>query len=155
VNLLERPMDLEQIRSALLLHDPADGTILRHGFSDSFRDYELEVEIVNPESTCNNYTFKFILCVVANIECILPTSVLTHSLNDRLLKLPPPDISGYVWGVNALVLYPGWHIDVDSEIAREWSNQTGLPFFDIVFETNVQRIELVFTDVKVSSSSIA
>ncbi len=61
--------------------------------------------------------------------------------------------AGFMWGVKSAEAYPGWTYVADSERAAIWSKKMGLPMHEIVIETNVYKLSLVFHALVVEKPS--
>lgn len=144
-------MDANEIRQAL--DEVFDQAIVFHGFTDYMRDYEVIVYAtadprtgIAPEHL--SYTFKH--CVRATVSSAVPPTVWAKSLDDRLIDYEAGAIlDGYVWGVKWQALYPGMSLVAASLDATRWSEALGVPFYEVLIETNGHNISLVFSDLLV------
>jgi hypothetical protein len=59
------------------------------------------------------------------------------------------DTPGYTWGVASQELYPGAAIIEESDRAKGWEEQVGIPFYEVRVEANAHDITLVFSDLTV------
>lgn len=127
-----------------------DGFITQHGFTDYQRDYRLAADIIQAGNSLRPVEYLFRGCVEARYECrIINGFSLDNTLIDFQQWEQTGTPEGYVWGVNTSEAYPGWTYVEDSPNAARWSEALNLPFHEIVIETNVYQLALVFYDVTV------
>ncbi|MEV5576758.1 hypothetical protein AB0L06_42605 [Spirillospora sp. NPDC052269] len=144
-------MDPATLQQAL--EDIFDQALVRHGFVDYMRDYELIIEATaDPttgiEPTQLRYLFRY--CVQANCSTTVRADTWRDSLDDRLTNYETgADLDGYVWGVNWQVLYPGATIIADSPTAHEWAVAVGIDFHAVRIQTNAHDLTLIFSDLHV------
>lgn len=147
-------MNPAQLQQAL--EDIFDQSLLRHGFVDYTRDYELIIEATaDPatgiEPTELRYLFRY--CVQANCTTTVPAHTWRDSLDDRLTSYDTGvDLDGYVWGVKWQLLYPGATVITDSPTARQWATAVGIDFHEVRIQTNAHDLTLVFSDLNVQES---
>ena len=133
------------VEETLNTYDLFDNAIVRHGFTAYMRDYEIVAELFYGEHR-GVFTYLFRGCVEAHYESSIPGGAF--SMDDVLLDLERgqpeggPDV--FMWGVNHANAYPGWTYDAGSERTAAWSKKTGLPMHEVVIETNVYKLSLVF-----------
>ncbi len=60
---------------------------------------------------------------------------------------------GFIWGAKHANAYPGWTYVAGSERAAGWSSKTGLPMHEVVIETNVYKLSLVFNSLVVEKEA--
>ena len=141
------------VEETLKTFDLFDNSILRHGFTTYMRDYQIVAEMFYGENW-GVYTYLFRGCVEAHYESSLPEGAFL--MDDVLLDLERTQSedapAGFVWGVNSAEAYPGWTYVVGSERAAIWSKKTGLPMHEVMIETNVYKLSLVFNDLVVEKS---
>ena len=58
---------------------------------------------------------------------------------------------GFYWAVNSAEVYPGWKYVADSERALAWSRKMGQSMHEVMIETNVYKLSLVFNSLAVES----
>jgi hypothetical protein len=144
-------MDPAQLQQAL--DDTFDQALLRHGFVDYMRDYELIIHATADPSTGIEPTelrYLFRYCVQANCTTTVPASTWKDSLDDRLINYDTgADLDGYVWGVSWQCLYPGATLITDSSTARQWATAVGIDFHEVRIQTNAHHLTLIFSDLQV------
>jgi hypothetical protein len=146
-------VDSSEIQAAF--DEVSDQWIVFHGFADYMRDYEaFTYATADPRSGIRpehlRYCFKH--CVRATVTSAVPPVVWQQSLDERLIDYEQGrDLDGYVWGVKGAVLYPGMKLVLDSADAQRWSNELGLPFYEVAIETNGHNVSLVFSDLTVQT----
>ncbi|TXK35116.1 hypothetical protein [Nonomuraea sp. C10] len=144
-------MDVIKLQQAL--DDLFDQSLLRHGFVDHMRDYQLAIlPMPDPRTGTTpaplRYLFRY--CVQATCTTALPAHTWRVSLDDRLTTYESGvELDGYVWGVNFQSLYPGATLVSDSPIARSWAAAIGIDFHEVRIETNVHDLTLVFSDLHI------
>ena len=82
--------------------------------------------------------FRFSLCTEACVRSTVPPLVWARSTDDRLLSEHhvTMESSGYVWGVECQLMYPGASVVEDSGRAKFWHEQLGIPFHEVLVEAN-------------------
>jgi hypothetical protein len=142
------------VEETLKTCDLFDNSILRHGFTAYMRDYQIVAEIFYGENR-GVYSYLFRGCVEAHYESSIPEGAFL--MDDALLDLERARAedapAGFVWGVNSAEAYPGWTYVAGAGRAAVWSKKTGLPMHEVVIETNVYKLSLVFHDLVVEKSS--
>jgi hypothetical protein len=129
-----------------------DAAILRHGFVDYMRDYELIVEGRDPVSRHDLHRYLFVGTVEVAYELALPRYAVESFSDDLvpsgadLANIDVPD--GFVWGVRWAAAYPGLKYRVDGLRAQHWSALLGCPMHEVSIETNVYRLQLVFAGIR-------
>ena len=132
-----------------------DCELVHHGFTSYMRDYELVVfQSTDPRSGIapRHLRFLFRCCPEASVRSELAPDVWSTSMDDRLLDQHHVTLqsSGYAWGVQAQELYPGAVVVADSDRARWWSEQVGVPFHEIEVSANAHHLRLVFAGLEVT-----
>lgn len=145
-------MEIAQLSQAL--DDIFDGAIVHHGYTDYIRDYEVIVYVTAGPSTGIppahlRYLFKY--CVAAEVQTTVSPNTWRCSLDERLVDREiGPDLDGFVWAVRWQSLYPGAEVVADSERARSWADQIGIPFYEVRLKMNAHAIALIFGDLDVA-----
>ncbi|MGA8725201.1 MAG: hypothetical protein WB565_09155 [Acidimicrobiales bacterium] len=132
-----------------------DRQLLFHGYTPFMRDYDLVIyESVDPASGLSprHRRFRFRFCTEATVRSRVRPDVWSRSLSDDLVQQEhvTMESTGYVWGVRGQELYPGATIVRESERARYWHEQVGVPFWEVQIEANAHEIRLVFSDLSVA-----
>jgi hypothetical protein len=146
-------VDAQEIKAAL--DDVYDQAIVFHAFTDYMRDYEIVTHSVpDPVSgiapSYDRYLFK--VCVEAIVSTAVTVQTWRASLDDRLIDFSKAQgVDGYVWGVRWQCLYPGGSVVENSSRTDRWSEALSLPFHEVLIETNGHNIDLVFSDLEVST----
>jgi hypothetical protein len=144
-------VDRDEIEAAL--SDAFDQALVFHGFTDYMRDYEMVLQLSADPSTgiaTEFYRYIFVNCVLAIVSTALDHQIWSRSLDDRLIDYATGvDLDGYVWGVKWQMLYPGFGLVSDSELAKTWSTDLGIPFYEASVQTNGHNLTLVFSDLRV------
>ena len=143
-------MNTQELQGVMESFDVFANALLSHGYKDYMRDYELVVEnIVNPEPL-GTYAYLFKYGVEAHITTSLPDEGYRMSMDDSLIDFEAgKGLPGYLWGVRWSDLYPGWTLNLASAKAVEWTRRLGIQFHDILIETNVYKITLIFGELVV------
>lgn len=144
-------MEIAEIRAAL--ENAFDQALVFHGFTKYMRDYEMVIQLSADPSTgipTEYFRYVFVNCVQANASTALTPQTWSESLDERLINYKTGvDLDGYVWGVEWQLLYPGFSLVDDSEPARSWSTNLGIPFYEVLVETNGHDVSLVFSDLRI------
>ncbi|MET8278852.1 hypothetical protein [Micromonospora sp. NPDC005174] len=141
-------------RLSQALEEIFDGAVVHHGYTDYLRDYEVIVHVTaDPRtgipSVHLRYLFRY--CVAAEVRTAVSPDTWRRSLDERLTDPEiGPDLDGFVWAVRWQPLYPGAEVVTDSERARSWSDEIGIPFHEVRFEMNAHTLALVFSDLEVT-----
>jgi|SRR5215471_9959911 len=129
-----------------------DAAILRHGFTDYIRDYEIIVGGRNGPPNTDVHKYQFVGCVEAHYETKL-RQTFTQSLPDEFVFSGPdypdkPDPDGFIWGVRFADVYPGLTYVENGERAAYWSQLVGHRMHEVAIETNCFHLRLVFADLR-------
>ena len=139
-------MDASQIQAAL--DDVFDQALIFHGFADYMRDYDVFIyATADPRTgiTPQHLRYRFRYCVRATAATAISPQIWKRSLDDRLIDHEEGrESDGYVWGVKWQGLYPGLTL-------THWSRELGIPFHEVIIETNGHNISLVFSDLAVDT----
>jgi hypothetical protein len=143
-------VNISEIEAALA--NAFDQALVFHGFTDYMRDYEMVIQLsADPRSGIpTKYSrYVFVNCVQANASTALNSRIWSLSLDERLIDYETGvDLEGYVWGVKWQMLYPGFELVADSDSARSWSKDLGIPFYEARVDTNGHNLSLVFSDLR-------
>src|SRR5690242_19608119 len=100
------------VKKLLEQNDFYDQAIVRHGFTDYMRDYEIIIYFAYPGGN-SVYKYQFVGCVEASYSSAIQGRYLAQSLSDKNVLVGPetpadeePD--GYIWGVRYAAVDPGW-----------------------------------------------
>ncbi|MEQ7010410.1 hypothetical protein ABN028_29955 [Actinopolymorpha sp. B17G11] len=148
-------MDAKELREAL--EDVFDQGLVFHGYADYMRDYDVYVyAAADPRTGIGpaHLRYRFTHCVKASVTTAVRRDVWPRSLGDEFTEydewLRSGEPEGYVWGVKWQCLYPGMQLMPESDETRDWSALLGLPFREVLIETNGHNITLIFADLRVS-----
>ena len=148
-------MDLLEINAAF--ENAFDQSLVFHGFTEYMRDYEMVVQLsADPRTGIPTEFFRYVFvnCVQANASTALTPGIWARSLDERLIDYESgSDLDGYVWGVKWQVLYPGFALVSDSQVAGLWSSKLGIPFYEARVESNGHNLDLVFSDLRVEKAA--
>ena len=136
-----------------------DAVILRHGFTDYMRDYEIIVGARNGAPWTDVHKYQFIGCAEAVCGTQLvrtfhePTSTFGQSLADEFVFSGPDypekdDPDGFIWGVRFAEVTSGWNYVENGKRAKFWSEAIGRKMHEVNLDTNVYSLELVFVDIR-------
>ena len=142
------------VEETLKTYDLHDNDIVSHGFTAYMRDYRVVAELSDGEHV-GVHTYLFRGCVEAHYESSINAG--SFLMDDALLdpeRAQSADApAGFVWGVNCASVYPGWAYVAGSERAAAWSKKSGLPMHEVVIETNVYKLSLVFNSLGVEKAA--
>lgn len=138
-------MTTDEIRK--VLHDVLfDISIVRHGFTPYFRDYDVVGAVFKRQCL-----FRFTHCVAATVTTAVPAASWRQSWDDVYTDYSAWERAGYpegyVWGVCYLSAYPGPEYVESSDLAQYWAGLLGEPMHEVEIETNGHNIVLVFHDL--------
>jgi hypothetical protein len=149
-------MDASEIERAL--DDVFDQALIFHAFTDYMRDYEMVLfGVADPRTGIppSYLRYRFRYCVEARTETTVTPETWRVSLDDELVDHDPQvAYDGYVWGIRWHVMYPGGRLVRRSVPARRWERALGIPFHEVVIETNAHKVELVFSDLEVTPVAV-
>ncbi|WP_431894208.1 hypothetical protein [Nonomuraea sp. bgisy101] len=144
---------MDPVRLQQALDDVFDQALLRHGFVNHMRDYQLVIHATaDPRTGIAPATLRYLFryCVQANCTTTVPAGIWRDSLDDRLTTYETGvDLDGHVWGVNWQVLYPGATLVADSPTARDWAVAIGIDFHEVRIQTNAHDLTLIFSDLQI------
>jgi hypothetical protein len=141
------------VKELLAREDFSDAVIMRHGFTDYMRDYEIIVGARNGPPNTDVHKYQFIGCVEAHYE----TEILGYfnsSISDDFVFSGPdyPDKDapyGFIWGVRfAETCGRGIEYISKGERARYWSKIIDRNMHELLIRTNAYSLRLVFADVR-------
>ena len=140
------------VKELLEREDFFDAAIVRHGFTDYMRDYEVIVAARNGPPNTDVHKYQFIGCVEAHCQTKL-NSDFTQSLSDEFVYSGPDypekeDPPGFIWGVRFADAYPGLTYVENGERSEYWSKLLGRKMHEVVIETNAYILRLVLADVR-------
>lgn len=141
------------VRELIEREDFFDAAILRHGFVDYMRDYEVIVASRNGPPYSDVHRYLFVGCAEALCRTALTPDGFVRCLPDDFVLSGPDypakdDPPGFVWGVRWAAAYPGLRYLADGERAREWTARLGRPMHEVLLETNAYALRLVFADLR-------
>ena len=139
----------EKIRANL----PAcDFAVLGHGFTPYTRDYLVTVQLGGTGPNPGTHECLFTHCVFASAETRVRDDVWPSSWTDEFIDYDKwqsaGQPSGYVWGSQFSLAYPGLDYQSSSEVAAKWSMRLGKQMHEITIETEAYFLRLVFHDVR-------
>jgi len=142
---------MRSVEETLKTYDLFDNSILKHGFTAYMRDYEIVAQLFHGEDQ-GVYSYLFRGCVETHYE----SSILegAFSMDDSLIfegAETEDQPVGFYWAVNSAEVYPGWKYVADSERALAWSRKMGQSMHEVMIETNVYKLSLVFNSLAVES----
>jgi hypothetical protein len=135
-----------------------DCGLLRHGFTDYMRDYELLIDHsggTRLPGMAEGYRVLFRNCVYAEAQSSVASDVWLTSLGDEQLQVDTAledadgQQLGYVWGVRWQNLYPGGDVVDDSSRAADWTVKVGMKFCEVSIEANAHNIRLVYSGISI------
>jgi len=127
-----------------------DAAILRHGFVDYMRDYELLVSARDGPPNTDIHRYLFVGCVEATFE----TKVVNAAWFSDAFVFAGPDYpdkdepDGFIWGVRHADAYPGLTYLDRGPRAAHWSEKLARPMHEVRLETNAYVLRLVFADIR-------
>lgn len=130
-----------------------DAAIVRHGFVDYMRDYEILVAGRGAHPRDDWHRYHFTGCVEAHCCTTLSPEVLAGSLGDEFVFSGPdyperPEPDGFIWGVRWSCAYPGLKYIEGGARSAAWSQCLGTPLHEVTVETNAFHLRLVFADFR-------
>lgn len=148
--------DADGIRA--LLAEVYDQGLLHHAYTPYMRDYELVITASSDPRLgrpTEYLSYLFVDCVEARAVSTVSPAVWRRSLDDELVH-PDPErtYDAFVWGVNWQVLYPTFDLVDPSDRALEWSAELGIPFHQLLVESNAHEISLVFSELRVREVAV-
>jgi len=130
-----------------------DGAIIRHGFVDYMRDYEVLVGGVNGLPGNQLYRYQFVGCVEAIYKTEIPPEPFNASISDQFVFAGPDypendNLEGFIWGVRYANAYPGLTYIENGDLAKEWSQRMKRTMHEVTIETEAYHLTLVFADFR-------
>jgi|SRR4051812_10135839 hypothetical protein len=139
-----------------------DSAVVAHGFAPFLRDYDVVVEVpaAKPDGSgsyiSGRYRYRFSHCP----EAIATSAVAPNSWawDDAFTDMSAWEAAGapggFVWGVRYADAYPGMSYAEASDRARHWSQVLGHTMHEVLIETNVWLLRLVFHDFHVAQLAV-
>jgi hypothetical protein len=142
------------VREYLESEDFFDAAILRHGFTDYMRDYEIIVGARNGPPDTDIHKYQFIGCVEVAYQTAMDGR-FGQSLSDDFVLSGPEfprkqNAPGFAWGTRYAAAYPGLKYVENGERAQYWSRRVGRKMHEVTIGTSVFTLRLVFADVRYS-----
>jgi hypothetical protein len=127
--------------------------ILRHGFTDYMRDYELIVGARGGLPGDDLHRYQFVGCVEANVRTSVDASTFVQSLGDEFVYSGPdfpnkPQPDGFIWGVRYSTSTFGLSVVETSPLAAKWTHELGVSMTEATIHTEAFHIQLVFADLR-------
>lgn len=126
--------------------------MLGHGFAPHGRDYSLVIQdSIGPKPGTSELTFTHV--VQFTYETRVRDDVWPNSWDDVFLDYQQWQLtgerSGYVWGTNWSLAYPGFEAPENAPEGVVWSSRLGQQMHSMSLETERFRIAMTFHDVGV------
>ena len=147
----------ERITNDELIFDQA---IVRHGYADHMRDYDVLVETYTsgggpglPTRPVGRFRYRFTHCPTTAVVTRLTDATWQASWDDAFLDYEAyrhAGEPGFLWAVEYADAYPGLRYVEKSDRARMWSDRMNHEMHEVVLETNVYALSLVFHDLIVT-----
>lgn len=144
---------MNPVQELLSREDFFDAAIMRHGFTDYMRDYEVIVGARGGPPHTDIHRYHFVGCVEAHYETAVSPSTFAASLPDDFVLSGPdypdkPDPHGFIWGVRYSNAYPGLTYVAGSTRAERWTRTLGVPMHEITLQTEAFTLTLVFAEAR-------
>ena len=127
--------------------------IVRHGFTNYFRDYDILVRSHGNRIFDHLYRYQFVGCVEVRYELAMPPDIFRASLPDIFTQWLPEDDyphPGYIWGTRFTEVFPGVTYMDTGERAAFWTAHLGRPMHEVLIGTVPFTLHLVFADFRVA-----
>jgi len=141
------------VKELLMREEFFDAAVLRHGFTDYMRDYELIISGRNGPPNTDLHKYQFIGCVEAQYQTNISPDGFVRSLSDQFVYAGPdypgreePD--GFIWGVRYSNAYPGLKYIEEDKHTEYWSERLGRKMHEITLVTEAFTLRLVFADIR-------
>jgi hypothetical protein len=130
-----------------------DAAIIRHGFTDYMRDYEIIVGARNGPPNTDLHVYQFIGCVEAQYQTRVAPLVFVQSLPDEYVYSGPDypqkeDPDGFIWGVRYSTAFPGLIYVENGDKASYWSKLLKREMHEVTLETEAFHLRLIFAEVR-------
>lgn len=135
-----------------------DMPLVRHGFTDYNRDYEIDWQIptnaAGPDAG-RVFTYRFRAYTEAHYDGWFHASMfpLDDVFIDYERWVAAGEPEGFVWGVKWADHYPGASYIDSSERAAAWSGTLSVPMHEVSVVTNTFTLSLVFHDLVVAPAA--
>lgn len=141
------------VQQKLQVHIPElDFGVLAHGFTPYMRDYRVVIQFGASGEEAGTHECTFTHCVFTSTETRVRDDVWPLSWEDDFINyeawLAAGEPSGYVWGANWTLAYPGLTYVENSALAAEWTARLGKSMHELTVETDAYFLRLVFHDVR-------
>jgi hypothetical protein len=127
--------------------------IIRHGFTDYMRDYEVIVVGRRGEPFDDVHRYLFVGCVEACVATGVEPKTYASSIGDEFVYAGPdypdrPEPDGYIWGVRYSSGLAGIECKPDGARSAEWSRKTDREMYEVWIDTDAFHLALVFFDFR-------
>jgi hypothetical protein len=154
-------VDSDEVKAILERYSFFDEPLVEHGFMPYNRDYRVVAEITGQRSAgakveiVERYTLLFRGCV----EVHYATRVHDRDLDDVFIDysrwVAAGEPEGFVWSVKGADAYPGARYVEASQRAAAWRETLDRPMHELVIETNIYELALVFAELSVTVEKVA
>jgi hypothetical protein len=137
-----------------------DSVVVSHGYAENLRDYQIVIDKPEPlpsgvpvgDSTGfyleGRYRYTFTHCVEARVGTSVRDEIWRESWDDLFLSHEAWQAAGkpegFGWWAGSADAYPGLSYVAGSEVAKEWSSRLRHDMHEIILETNVFTLRLIF-----------
>lgn len=152
-------MDAAELNEVMRAHDLLEDALMFYAYRDYARDFEIIVYRPAATDLVGTYSYLFRHCVEVCQRSVVSPETWKRSLDDRLTSFATYNaladqgvrLDGFVWGVGSNQAY--WQRVADSERAARWSVAIGIPFHEVVIDSDALQITLVFAELVVEKLS--
>jgi hypothetical protein len=130
-----------------------DAAIIRHGFTDYMRDYEIIVVGRAGPPAADIHRYLFVGCAEAVYQTAISPKYFGPSLPDDFVFSGPDypekkDPQGFIWGVRYANAYPGLSYRLGGERSAYWTAHLRRKMHEVFIETEAYSLLLVFADLR-------
>lgn len=146
-------MNISEVGDVLDKHNFSGAAIVRHGYTDYMRDYDVLVAGIEGPPFSDAHRYQFVMCVYAVVNTNVDEKILFGSFEDELVlsdinQSGDTDKECVHWGVRESTAQFGLELVQNSEIASEWTRKLRRPMSEIRIETEIFRLDLVFAELR-------
>jgi hypothetical protein len=154
------PVESTEVKALLEKYSFFDQPLVEHGFMAYNRDYRVVAEITGRRLPGGKVVIikRYVLLFRGCVETHYTTNVHDRDLDDIFIDHRRWEAAGrpegFVWGLNFADAYPGARLVEDSQRATAWRETLDRAVHEVVIETNIYDLALVFAELSVTTEDV-
>ena len=142
---------MNKIPDEIVNGDFSYGGILKHGYTDYMRDYEVLVCSLLGPPWDDLHKYQFVGCVEAHCQSVIDPQIYSDSMSDENIlcaeeeSAEQPD--GFIWGVRSSEI-PSIDFFQGTDSSDFWSDKLRAPCYEARLVTEAYSLKLVFHELR-------